>query len=118
MHTLSMPTSILPQAQALVREIINLMPTHYQQDSLQALLGLFLTATGSSLPEHCQIKSASALSRFLNEYKWFTLKVIKSVRSAALEQILTQPIRGRRPTLQVIIDLTTLEKRGKFKALE
>ena len=44
--------------------------------------------------------------------------MIKAVRSAALERILLQPTRGRRPTLQVIIDLTTLEKRGKFKAFE
>jgi hypothetical protein len=94
------------------------MPTPYQQHSLQALLGLFLEATGSPLPQYCQIKSASALSRFLNQYQWSTRKIIKVVRSKALQQILSQPTRGRRPTLQVIIDLTTLEKRGKFKAFE
>ena len=44
--------------------------------------------------------------------------MIKAVRSAACEQILAQPTKGRRPTLQVIIDLTTLEKRGKFKAFD
>jgi hypothetical protein len=46
-----MPT-ILPQAQALVSKLMNLMPTRYQQDSLQALLDLFLEATGSPLPEY------------------------------------------------------------------
>jgi hypothetical protein len=101
-------SAILTQAQALVQELIILMPTPYQQDSLQALLGLFLGATGSPLPQYCQIKSASALSRFLNQYHWSTRKIIKAVRSAALKKILSQPIRGRRPTLQVIIDLTTL----------
>jgi len=111
-------SAILTQAQALVQELITLMPTPYQQDSLQALLGLFLAATGSPLPQYCQIKSASALSRFLNQYQWSTRKIINAVRSAALQQILTQPTRGRRPTLQVIIDLTTLEKRGKFTAFD
>lgn len=111
-----MPT-ILPQTQALVQKLMNLMPTHYQQNSLQALLSLFLQATGSPLPEYCKIKSASALSRFLNEYKWSTRQVIKVVRKATLEQILSQPQLGRKPVLQVIIDLTTLEKVGKFKHL-
>lgn len=91
------------------------MPSIYQQDSLQALLGLFLEGQGIPLPEHCQTKSASALSRFLNEYKWPTRQVIRAVRKAAIHQILSQPRVGRRPTLQVILDLTTLEKVGKFK---
>jgi hypothetical protein len=91
------------------------MPSIYQQDSLQALLGLFLEGQGSPLPEHCQTKSASALSRFLNEYNWSTRKVIRAVRKAALQQILSQSRLGRRPRLQVILDLTTLEKEGKFQ---
>jgi len=91
------------------------MPSIYQQDSLQALLGLFLEGQGISIPEHCKTKSASALSRFLNEYKWPTRQVIRAVREAVLQQILSQPRVGRRPTLQVILDLTTLEKVGKFK---
>lgn len=37
------------------------------------------------------------------------------VRSAAIQQILSQPRLGLRPTLQVILDLTTLEKAGKFR---
>lgn len=91
------------------------MPSTYQQDSLQALLGLFLEGLGNTFPERCQTKSASALSRFLNEYKWPTRQVIRAVREAALQQILSQPRVGRRPTLRVILDLTTLEKVGKFK---
>jgi len=69
---------------------------------------------GIPLPEHCQTKSASALSRFLNEYNWSTRKVVRTVRKAAL-QILSQSRLGRRPRLQVILDLTTLEKEGKFQ---
>lgn len=62
-------SDIVSRAQTLVSQLLSLMPTHYQQESLQALLGLFLEATGSPLPEHCQAKSASALSRFPNEYR-------------------------------------------------
>ncbi len=108
-------SATLSQAQALVSGLQTLMPSIYQQNSLQALLGLFLEGQGVSLPEHCKTKSASALSRFLNKYKWSTRQVIRAVRQAALQQILSQPQLGRRPTLQVILDLTTLEKVGKFK---
>jgi ABC-type transporter Mla subunit MlaD len=43
------------------------MPTAYQRDNLQAMLGLFLEAEGRPLPEYSQLKSPSTLSRFLNE---------------------------------------------------
>ena len=111
-------STILSQAQTLVSELQTLMPSTYQQDSLQAMLGLFLEGQGLPLPEHCATKSASALSRFLNEYKWPTRQVIRAVRQAACKQILSQPRVGRRPTLQVIIDLTTLEKAGKFREFQ
>lgn len=107
--------TILAHAQGLVYTLLGLMPTLYQRDSLQALLGLFLQAQGHPLPEHCPTKSASALSRFLNEYPWSTRAVIRQVRGAVLQQLLAYHPPGRRPTLQVIVDLTTLEKRGKFK---
>ncbi len=52
------------------------MPGPYQQETLQALLELFLEATGQSLPAHSQVKSASATSRFLNQYQWPTRQMI------------------------------------------
>jgi len=113
-----MTKTILAHAQGLVYTLLNLMPSTYQRDSLQALLGLFLEAQGHPLPEHSKTKSASALSRFLNVYPWSTRRLIRSTRSFVLQQILSQPRQGRRPILQVIVDLTTLEKRGKFKLLE
>lgn len=45
-------------------------------------------------------------------------KYVGESRRMVLQQILSQPRVGRKPILQVIIDLTTLEKRGKFKALD
>jgi len=72
-------SAILSQAQALVSGLQTLRPSIYQQDSLQTMLGLFLEGQGIPLPEHCQTASASALSRFLNEYKWPTRQVITTV---------------------------------------
>lgn len=108
--------TILVHAQALVYTLLELMPTSYQRDSLQALLGLFLEAQGPPLLDRSPIKSGSALSRFLNQYDWSTRQVIRAVRQRIVEELLQYSPRGRRPWLQVIIDLTSLEKCGKFQA--
>jgi hypothetical protein len=108
---------MLAHAQNLVYTLKELMPTQYQKDNLEAMLTLFLQAQGHPLPEHSQIKSPSAISRFLNINPWSTRKMIKVVCCHALEavlKILSSSTPGRKPFLQVIIDLTTLEKRGKF----
>lgn len=110
--------SILAHAQNLVYTLLSLMPSVYQQENLEAMLGLFLQAQGYPLPEHSKSKSASALSRFLNIYRWSTISVIRNARNRIIEEILSECPKGRKPFLQVIIDLTTLEKVGKFKALE
>lgn len=106
----------LAHAQGLVYTLAHLMPTAYQRDNLQVMLGLFLQAKGHPLPQHSKAKSPSALSRFLNHYQWPTRRVIREARAAVLKQLCAYSPRGRRPHLQVIIDLTTLEKRGKFKS--
>ncbi|MBW4502753.1 MAG: transposase [Scytonema hyalinum WJT4-NPBG1] len=94
------------------------MPSTYQQQNLEAMLGLFLQAQGYPLPEHSKSKSASALSRFLNIYNWSTRKIIRTTRQQILKQILSECPKGRKPFLQVIIELTTLEKFGKFKGFK
>ena len=109
---------ILAHAQELIYHLLDGMPTPYQRQSLQALLALFLKAQGDPLPEHSHLKSPSALSRFLNVYNWSVLKLIRRLRQALRQQLQQYSPRGRRPHLQVIVDLTTLEKRGKFKAFE
>ncbi|MEO1375880.1 MAG: hypothetical protein AAFW70_16510 [Cyanobacteria bacterium J06635_10] len=61
------------------------------------------------------------MSRFLNLNSWSTRKIIREIRTQILEVVLKalyEESRGRRPFLQVIVDLTTLEKRGKFKEFE
>lgn len=108
--------TILVHAQALVYTLLNVMPTAHQRESLQAMLSQFLEAQGYPLPQHSPIKSAPALSRFLNVYGWSTRQLIRQVRQPILEQLLQYRPVGRRPWLQIIVDLTTLEKCGKFKA--
>jgi hypothetical protein len=109
--------TILSYAQGIIYSLMQLMPSRYQQNSLRALLGLFLSATGHSLPEHSQTVSASALSRFLNQYNWSTSSIIRRVRAQIVAQIQAERPPGRRPILQVVFDMTTLEKVGKFKGL-
>jgi Transposase DDE domain len=108
--------TILPCAQALLYTLIGLMPSPYQRLSLQAVLTMFWEPQRVGLPEQCVIKSPAALSRFFNEYGWPTRAVIRATRKQILKELLKYAPSGRRPHLQVIIDLTTLEKRGKFKA--
>ncbi|NMG11461.1 IS701 family transposase [Brasilonema sp. UFV-L1] len=107
--------SILAHAQGLVYTLLSLIPSQYQRDHLEAMLELFLKAQGYPLPQHSQTKSASALSRFLNIYAWSTRKMIRTTREHVLKDILSECPKGRKPFLQVIIDLTTLDKCGKFK---
>jgi hypothetical protein len=63
---------MLAYAQELVYNLKELMPTQYQKDNFDAMLGLFLSAQGHPLPEHSLAKSPSALSRFLNINPWST----------------------------------------------
>ena len=79
---------------------------------------MFLNSQGNAVPHHCQTKSESAISRFLNHYNWSTRSLIRTVRSFILNLVLSQRRKGRKPILQVILDLTTLEKVGNFVHLK
>ena len=68
---------ILAHAQELIYQLLDGMPNADQRQSLKALLELFLRAQGA---EHSQLKSASALSRFLSVYSWSVRQVIRQVR--------------------------------------
>ncbi len=113
-----MPKPILSSCQDLLNTLKDLMPTVYQQETLESILAMFLEGQGHSLPHHSTTKSESAISRFFNHYQWSTRSVIRSVRQAILDLILSFFPKGRKPTLQVILDLTTLEKVGKFPHLK
>ncbi len=113
-----MQKPILSQSEDLLNTLKQLMPTVYQQETLESILAMFLEGQGHSLPHHCTTKSESAISRFLNYYQWSTRSVIRMVRQSILDLILSLFPLGRKPTLQVILDLTTLEKVGKFPHLQ
>lgn len=105
--------TIVEYAQGLVYSLLNLMPSLYQKASLNALFGQFLEAQGYPLPQHTQVKSASSLSRFLNHYNWSTRSVIRTTRRTVLQQI-AQHLPHPKIPLRVLIDVTSLEKCGKF----
>jgi hypothetical protein len=108
--------TIVEYAQGLVYSLLCLMPSTYQKASLNALFGLFLEAQGHPLPQHTQVKSAPSLSRFLNHYNWSTRRVIRTTRQTVLQQVTHHPPHPSTP-LRVLIDLTSLEKCGKFLQL-
>ena len=67
------------------------MPTIYlsYRETLESLLGLFLSGKGNGVPHHCQPLSESAISRFLNYYNWSTRRVIRTARTYILNLIQT-----------------------------
>lgn len=92
--------------------------TLHQQQTFKALMVLFLGATGKPLPHYSKLKSESAISRFFNHYRWDTRQLIRHTRQQVTDVIQTyQGRKGRKHHLELIVDLTTLEKRGKFKGL-
>lgn len=104
-------------ARKLVYELLALMPSPYQSASLKTMLVLFLSARGIALPEHTSHKPPSALSRFLNFYRWPTRSLIRTLRRVALQTLLSRREAGRRPFLRAIVGLTPLQKSGSFDGL-
>ena len=114
-----MKPPLTTHARKVVYELLDLMPSAYQQASLEAMLALFLSTQGLALPEHATHKSPSALSRFLNLYNWPTTSVIRSLRGEVLKLLLERRRKvGRRPILRAIVDLTPLQKSGQFEGLQ
>ncbi|BDG18893.1 hypothetical protein TthSNM11_10960 [Thermus thermophilus] len=105
-------------ALSLLWTILTLMPTPHLRESLKALLFLFLTGHGKARPQHSKTKSPSALSRFLNRYPWPTRALIRLARKEAEKALdRARKKKGPKPRLLVVLDLVTLEKRGRFQAL-
>jgi hypothetical protein len=106
-------------AQHLFCTLQTIFATAYQRASFRTLLSLFLRGNGQPYLRHSHGKSASALSRFVNHYDYSSSSLMRLTRQAAVNSLLAhvQQRRGRRPTLLVMIDLTTLEKTGRFAEL-
>lgn len=75
------------------------MPSTYQKASLTAMLWLFLETQRHALPEHTPVKSASALSRFLNRYGWPTRQMIRASRQSVdfNSWVLINQVTGHHP---------------------
>ena len=108
------------EARTLFNTTQALFTTHDQRRSYQTLIAGFLNATGNPRPERVTNKSAAALSRFLNQYAWNARHLIRIVRTAIQKRVWDTyaACRGRKPTLDIMLDLTTLEKTGVFPNLE
>lgn len=106
-------------AQALFCTLQNLFATSYQRASFRALMALFLRGDGRPHPSYSHGKSPAALSRFLNHYRWSVRGLIRQTRQAAMTSLFATYAqkKGCRPKLLVMIDLTTLEKTGRFEQL-
>ncbi|AEB11862.1 transposase IS4 family protein [Marinithermus hydrothermalis DSM 14884] len=70
-------------ALSLLWTLLALLPSPHLQESLKALLLLLLHGHGKARPQHSQVKSPSALSRFLNRYPWPTRALIRLARKEA-----------------------------------
>ncbi len=106
--------------QQLFGTLLSLFENPHLKASFRAMLALFLKGDGCPYPRYANSKSPSALSRFLNHYPWNARALIRSTRQTALESLFhhLRQRRGRRPTLLVMIDLTPLEKTGRFQNLD
>ena len=106
-------------ARTLFCALTELFSSPYQQASFRVLMALFLRAAGQPKLRRATTKSASALLRFLNTYCCNTRSVIRHTRNAAIDSLFAYHAnrRGRRPRLLVMLDLTSLEKAGRFMDL-
>lgn len=106
------------QAQALVYRLLQLMPSPHMRASLQCLLALFLASPRPRATQG-ETKSEASLSRFLNRYGWPTRKAIQTTRQR-IRRVIDSYLathRGRLPIVYAVVDLTCLEKTGKYKDL-
>ncbi len=105
---------LLSPTHLLLVSLLSQLSTSYKQENFQSLLASLLGNQDKTLAAN-QWKSASALSRFLGVNRWSLGPLILMVRAYLLTQLLQSQGRGRRPYLEVMVDLTSLEKVGKFK---
>ena len=76
----------------------------------------FLEADGNPRPEHAEGASTSGLSRFYNDYTWNLRFIIRTIRNTIKQKLvnLARHKRTRKHVLQLMIDLTSLQKTGEF----
>ena len=106
--------SLLNPVHMMLLSLVSQLATSYQQENFQALLASLLSQDDKTLQAN-HWKSASALSRFLSQSRWDLGPLILTIRAFLLTQLLQPRGPGRPPELHIMVDLTSLEKTGKFK---
>ena len=103
----------------LLCTLLALLPNQNQRKLFQIQLRGFLRGNGQVRPRHQLLSSPAAASRFYNHADWNTRALMKTVQQCLLNQLFRADSNrtGRKPTLSVLVDLTTLRKTGQFKGL-
>ncbi|WP_415791848.1 transposase, partial [Deinococcus saxicola] len=107
------------RSRRLYSDILPCFSRRQHRESFEVFLDLLLDGSGRPLPERATVKSPSALSRFLNHATWNTRQLCRVMRQHAFQTLQDrwrqQP--HQRPRLELLVDLTSLEKTGKFAEL-
>lgn len=107
------------RSRRLYSDILPCFTRKQHRESFAVFLDLLLDGSGRPLPERATVKSLSSISRFLNHAIWNTRQLCRVLRQHALNtlQDLWRQQPHQRPRLELLIDLTSLEKSGKFSEL-
>lgn len=108
------------RSRRLYSDILACFSRKQHRESFEVFLDLLLDGSGRPLPQRATVKSPSALSRFLNHAPWSTRQLCRVLRQHALTALenLSQQRPHHRPRLELLIDLTSLEKVGQFAELD
>jgi hypothetical protein len=101
------------RARILTDRLLAVPPTAYQQRSLGAAFSLFLNPDVKMALHRAELVSASALSRFFNEYDWDTTACWTLLRDAQWDLLLQAAKRKHHPCLRLSVDLTSVPKTGR-----
>ena len=107
------------RSRRLYSDILLCFSRKQHRESFEVFLDLLLDGSGKPLPERATVKSPAALSRFLNHAAWSTRHLCRVLRQHAHEtlQDLWRHQPHQRSRLELLVDLTSLEKTGKFSEL-
>ena len=107
------------RAGQLYTEVLATFKRKQHLESVQVLLCLSLAAMGKPLPAYATVKSPATLSRFLNHYSWSLTALVRVMRQHARSQLKAyrRSCVGPPPRLELIVDLTSIAKQGRFPGL-
>ncbi|PTA66744.1 transposase [Deinococcus arcticus] len=107
------------RARRLYSDILSCFTRRQHRESFEVFLDLLLDGSGRPLPARATVKSPAAISRFLNHAHWDLRSLCRFMRQAALELFndTWKHAPHHRPRVEFLVDLTSLEKAGKFTDL-